>query len=36
LTYRNLGDAGLAAVTGTLVARVVMGTVCDVVGPRYG
>lgn len=36
LTKPNLGDAGLAAVTGTIVARVIMGSVCDVVGPRYG
>ena len=36
LTKPNLGDAGLAAVTGTIIARVIMGSVCDVVGPRYG
>lgn len=36
LTKPNLGDAGLAAVTGTIIARVIMGSVCDLVGPRYG
>merc|ERR1711990_82475 len=36
LTKPNLGSAGLAAVTGTIGARVLMGSVCDVVGPRYG
>ena len=36
LTKPDLGSAGLAAVTGTIAARVVMGSICDVVGPRYG
>ena len=36
MTKPNLGDAGLAAVTGTIIARVIMGSVCDTVGPRYG
>ena len=36
LTKPDLGSAGLAAVTGTIGARVLMGSVCDVVGPRYG
>ena len=36
MTKPNLGNAGLAAVTGTIIARVIMGSVCDVVGPRYG
>eukprot|EP00898_Chlorokybus_atmophyticus_P008472 jgi/Chlat1/8626/Chrsp86S08027 len=36
LTGVELSTAGIATVTGTIVARVVMGTVCDTVGPRYG
>ena len=36
LTKPDLGSAGLAAVTGTIAARVIMGSICDVVGPRYG
>jgi len=34
MTKPNLGNAGLAAVTGTIIARIIMGSVCDVVGPR--
>jgi NNP family nitrate/nitrite transporter-like MFS transporter len=36
LTKPQLGNAGLAAVTGTILCRVMMGTVCDVIGPRLG
>lgn len=36
LTKPQLGNAGLAAVTGTIVCRVIMGTICDLVGPRLG
>ena len=36
LTKPQLGNAGLAAVTGTIICRVIMGTVCDVIGPRLG
>ena len=34
LTKPQLGNAGLAAVTGTFLCRVMMGTVCDDIGPR--
>ena len=36
LNKGNLADAGIAAVTGTIAARVAMGSVCDLVGPRFG
>ena len=36
LTKPQLGNAGLAAVTGTIICRVLMGTVCDLIGPRLG
>jgi len=36
LTKPQLANAGLAAVTGTIIARVLMGTVCDIIGPRLG
>eukprot|EP01025_Chloroclados_australasicus_P010936 TRINITY_DN1465_c0_g1_i4.p2 TRINITY_DN1465_c0_g1~~TRINITY_DN1465_c0_g1_i4.p2 ORF type:complete len:102 (-),score=15.12 TRINITY_DN1465_c0_g1_i4:99-404(-) len=36
LQKADLGNAGIAAVTGTVLARVVMGSVCDTFGPRYG
>jgi len=36
LTKPQLGNAGLAAVTGTIICRVLMGTVCDIIGPRLG
>ena len=36
LTKSDLVNSGIAAVTGTIGARVIMGSVCDLVGPRYG
>ena len=36
LTKPQLGNAGLAAVTGTIACRIVMGTICDLIGPRLG
>ena len=36
LNKAQLGNAGLAAVTGVILARVMMGTVCDTIGPRLG
>lgn len=32
----HVGYAGITAVAGTIAARVLMGSVCDAVGPRLG
>ncbi|XP_073316047.1 high affinity nitrate transporter 2.5-like [Primulina huaijiensis] len=34
LTATDIGNAGIAAVTGAVFARIAMGTACDLFGPR--
>ena len=36
LTKTSAGFAGVTAVTGAIVARMGMGTVLDILGPRFG
>lgn len=36
LNDSDIGDAGVASVCGGIVARILMGTATDTIGPRYG